>query len=179
MEVKNALVGNSSSSTFGANLLLEGPLSKEKDNNSNSTSFIISAKNSYLAESSKFFYKYIDTAGLPFNFTDLYAKLSFNGANGSKLNLFGFHFNDNVKNYQALADFNWKTTGMGANFVVVPGNSSVLMEGIVAYSNYKITMEDKDNLPKQSEISGFNMGLDFTYFLGKDQFKYGIETTRI
>ncbi|NVN95372.1 MAG: TonB-dependent receptor [Bacteroidetes bacterium] len=172
---KKRFGGKFSSSTFGANILLEGPLSKEKNNNSNSTSFIISAKNSYLAESSKLFYKYIDTAGLPFNFTDLYAKLSFNGANGSKLNLFGFNFNDNVKNYQALADFNWKTTGLGANFVVVPGSSSVLMEGIVAYSDYKITMEDKDNLPKQSEISGFNMGLDFTYFLGKDQFKYGLE----
>ncbi|MFZ4398678.1 MAG: TonB-dependent receptor [Bacteroidales bacterium] len=172
---KKRFGGKLNSSTFGAGLLLEGPLSKEKDNNSNSTSFIISAKNSYLAESSKIFYKYIDTAGLPFNFNDLYAKLSFNGSNGSKLNIFGFHFNDNVKNYQALADFNWKTTGVGANFVVVPGSSSVLMEGVVAYSNYLITMIDKDALPKQSEINGFNMGLDFSYFLGKDQFKYGIE----
>ena len=172
---KKRFGGKFSSSTFGAGLLLEGPLSKETDKNPNSTSFILSAKNSYLAQSSKIFYNYIDTAGLPFNFNDLYAKLSFNGANGSKLNLFGFHFNDNVKNYQALADFNWKTTGVGANFVVVPDNSSVLMEGVVAYSNYLITMEDKDALPKQSEINGFNAGLNFTYFLGKDQFKYGIE----
>ncbi len=172
---KKRLGGKFSTSTFGAGLLLEGPIIKEKNNNSNSTSFIFSAKNSYLAESSKIFYKYIDTAGLPFNFTDLYAKLSFIGNNGSKLNLFGFHFKDNVKNYQALADFNWKTSGFGANFIVVPSNSSVLMEGIVAYSNYIITMVDKDALPKQSEINGFNMGLNFTYFLGKDQFKYGIE----
>jgi len=172
---KKRLGGKFSSSTFGAGILLEGPLNKEKENNSNSTSFILSAKNSYLAQSSKIFYKYIDSAGLPFNFNDLYAKLSFNGANGSKLNLFGFHFNDNVKNYQALADFNWKTSGIGANFVIVPGNSSVLMDGVVAYSNYLITMLDKDALPKQSEINGFNMGLNFTYFLGKDQFQYGIE----
>ncbi len=172
---KKRFGGKFNSSTFGAGILLEGPLSKEKDNNSNSSSFIISAKNSYLAQSSKIFYNYIDTAGLPFNFTDLYAKISFDGSNGSKLNLFGFHFTDDVKNYQALADFNWKTSGFGANFVVAPGNSTVLMEGIVSYSDYLITMVDKDALPKQSEINGFNMGLDFTYFLGKDQFKYGIE----
>ena len=172
---KKRLGGKFSSSTFGAGLLLEGPLSKEKGSNSNSSSFIISGKNSYLAQSSKIFYKYIDTAGLPFNFADLYAKLSFNGSNGSKLNLFGFSFNDNVKNYQALADFNWKTMGAGANFILAPSNSSTLIEGIVAYSNYSITMTDKDVLPKQSEINGFNMGLNFTYFLGKDQFKYGIE----
>jgi hypothetical protein len=172
---KKRLSGKLTTSTFGAGLVLEGPLSKETEQNPNSTSFIIAGKNSYLAQSSKLFYKYIDSAGLPFNFNDLYAKISFNGSNGSKLNLFGFHFNDNVTNYQALADFNWKTSGFGANFIVVPGGSSVLMEGIFAYSNYLITMEDKDALPKQSEINGFNAGLNFTYFIGKDQMKYGLE----
>ncbi|MCX6229920.1 MAG: TonB-dependent receptor [Bacteroidetes bacterium] len=172
---KKKFTGKFSSSTFGAGLLLEGPLSKEIENNSNSTSFIVSFKNSYLAQSSKIFYKYIDSAGLPFNFTDLYAKLTFNGINGSKLNIFGFHYDDNVNNYQALADFNWKTTGIGANFVVVPGNSAAIMEGVAAYSDYMITMVDKDLLPKQSEINGFNLGLNFTYFFGKDQFRYGIE----
>jgi len=172
---KKRLSGKLSSSTFGAGLILEGPLSKETEKNPNSTSFLIAGKNSYLSQSSEIFYKYIDTAGLPFNFNDIYAKVSFNNSNGSKLNLFGFHFNDNVDNYQALADFNWKTSGFGANFIVVPGGSSVLMEGIFAYSNYLITMVDKDALPKQSEINGFNAGLNFTYFLGKDQFKYGLE----
>lgn len=172
---KKRLSGKISSSTFGAGILLEGPLQKETDNGSNNTTFIISGKNSYLSQSSKIFYEYIDTAGLPFNFTDIYSKVTFNGSNGSKLNLFGFHFNDNVENYQALADFNWKTTGFGANFLVVPGSSSVLMEGIFAYSKYMITMTDNDALPKQSEINGFNAGLNFTYFIGKDQLKYGIE----
>lgn len=172
---KKRLSGKISSSTFGAGILLEGPLQKETDNGSNNTTFIISGKNSYLSQSSKIFYEYIDTAGLPFNFTDIYSKVTFNGSNGSKLNLFGFHFNDNVENYQALADFNWKTTGFGANFLVVPGSSSVLMEGIFAYSKYMITMTDNDALPKQSEINGFNAGLNFTYFIGKDQMKYGLE----
>lgn len=172
---KKRFAGKLSSSTFGSNLLLEGPLSKENQTTGNSSSFIISGKNSYLAQSSKLFYDYIDTAGLPFNFNDIYAKVSFNGSNGSKLNIFGFHFDDRVNNYKALADFNWKSTGFGANFIVVPGSSPMLMEGIFAYSNYDITMEDKDKLPKQSEINGFNMGLNFTYFIGKDQFKYGLE----
>ena len=34
------------------------------------------------------------SSGLPYTFTDLYGKLSFNGATGSKVNLFGFSFND-------------------------------------------------------------------------------------
>jgi len=172
---KKRFSGKLSSSTFGANLLLEGPLSSESQTTGNSSSYIISGKNSYLAQSSKFFYDYIDTAGLPFNFNDIYAKVSFNGSNGSKLNIFGFHFDDRVSNYNALADFNWKSTGFGTNFIVVPGSSPMLMEGIFAYSKYDITMEDKDKLPKQSEINGFNLGLNFTYFIGKDQFKYGIE----
>jgi hypothetical protein len=32
-----------------------------------------------------------------------------------------------------------------------------------------------DNAPKTSSISGFNVGLNFTYFLGKDDIKYGFE----
>jgi len=74
---KKRFAGKLSTSTFGSNLLLEGPLSKENQTTGNSSSFIISGKNSYLAQSSKLFYDYIDTAGLPFNFNDIYAKISF------------------------------------------------------------------------------------------------------
>ncbi len=171
---KKRLAGKVSASPFGSKLLIEGPLAKETESNGGSTSFIFSAKNSYLEQSSKMFYKYIDTAGLPFNFTDLYAKISINGDNGNKINVFGFRFDDKVK-YKAISDFNWVSQGGGTNFVLVPGNSSVLIQGILAISNYKISLEEENRDPRTSQINGFNMGLNFTYYLGKNEAKWGIE----
>lgn len=160
--------------TFGGKLMLEGPLVKQKDDGKGSISYILTAKNSYLKQSSKIFYDYIDSTGLPFNYTDLYGKISFNASNGSKVNLYGFNFNDQV-DYTDLASYKWKSSGTGANFVVIPGNNAVLLEGNFAYSGYKIDMLEQSQPSRSSLINGFNMGLAFTYFLGKDEIKYGIE----
>ena len=101
------LTGKVNASTFGSGIMIEGPLKKETEASPSSTTFIISAKNSYLAQSSKIFYSYIDSAGLPFNFNDIYGKITFNGQNGNKINFFGFHYDDNVQNYRAISTFNW------------------------------------------------------------------------
>ncbi|MGI6320462.1 MAG: TonB-dependent receptor [Bacteroidales bacterium] len=166
--------GKIEANTFGAKLLIEGPFKKYNPETGNSASYIFSAKNSYLAQSSKFLYQYIDTAGLPFNFMDFYGKVSFNTSNGSKFNLFGFSFNDNV-NYENIAEFDWKSAGGGLSFVLVPEQSAMIMDGIFAYSNYKIGVVDMENNPRSSEINGFNIGLGFNYIMGKNNFKYGLE----
>lgn len=171
---KSRYSGRIGTSAFGARALLEGPLIKPKELGGNSVSFVLSAKKSYLKESSRLFYSYIDTAGLPFNFTDLYGKISFNGSNGSKVNVFGFNFSDQVK-WKALSDLNWNTWGAGSNFVLVPEKTPVLVEGNFAYSDYRIALEEGTLKPRTSSISGFNMGLNFTYFIKDDEIKYGME----
>ena len=105
---KNRFGGKVSTSTFGSKLLLEGPLAKKGGN----SSFIMSAKTSYLDQSSKYLYTYIDTAGLPYSFTDLYGKISINGSNGSKWNLFGFNYKDQV-NYRDVSNLGWNSGGVG------------------------------------------------------------------
>ena len=171
---RNRLAGKVSASTFGANLLLEGPIKSAKDENSSSSSYIFSAKNSYLKESSEIFYNYIDTAGLPFNYLDLYGKVSFNAPNGSKINFFGFNYSD-VVNYRNLSEFNWNTFGAGSSFMIIPSSSSTIIDGHFAYSGYKIVLDAADALTRQSEINNFNLGMNFTYFIGKDQVTYGLE----
>jgi len=174
---RQRFAGKIGASTFGANLLLEGPFKKAKENGGGSTGFILSAKGSFLEQSSKLFYNYIDTAGLPFNFIDLYGKISVQAANGSKINFYGFHYRDKVDGYKALSDFNWHSTGVGTNFLVIPGRSSFIMEGHIAYSDYTIALTEEFNpdIERTSAITGFDVGLDFTYFLGKDELKFGLE----
>jgi hypothetical protein len=172
---KKRISGKVGGNTFGANMLLEGPLKKQSEAGEGSSSFIFSFKNSYLEQSAKTFYKDVDTTGLPFNYTDIYGKISLNASNGSKVNFFGFNFDDKVNNYKNLSDFHWKSSGGGMNFILVPGNTPMLLEGVVAYSKYGITMSESDQLPRHSDINGFNLGLGFTYFSGKNETKYGIE----
>jgi len=172
---KKRIAGKVGASTFGARILLEGPITKPKNPEDGGITFILSAKNSYLGESSKVFYEYVDEDGLPFDYLDLYGKMSIYGANGSKINFFGFRYEDDVNNYKSIANFHWDSYGGGSNFVVIPGKSPVLIEGFVAYSSYKISLEDEVFPKRESEINGFNMGMKFNYFLGKDELDYGIE----
>ena len=172
---KHRIAGAVGASTFGARLLLEGPIIKPSKENGTSLTFTLSAKNSYLAQSSTVLYKYIDKDGLPFNYTDLYGKLTLNSANGSKISLFGFNFNDNVIQYQDISDFGWNSWGAGGNFVVIPGKSPVLIEGLFAYSEYQTRINSSALTPRSSFIGGFNGKIDFTYFFGKNEMKYGVE----
>ena len=172
---KKRIAGKFDASTFGAKILVEGPLSKQKEGGASSTTFVLSAKNSYLEQTSQLLYDYVDTNGLPFNYLDLYGKLSFHFDNGSKINFYGFNFTDNVNNYKSLADFSWKSAGGGTNFVIIPGKTAVMIGGHAAYSQYKISLKDEISPDRTSAINGFNMGFDFNYFLGRDQLKYGIE----
>lgn len=158
--------------TFGANLLLEGPLKKEKSNSTSTITYLLSAKNSYLSKTSKVLYPYID-GGLPFDFLDLYGKLSINSGSGSKVNFFGFRFDDKVNGYQSIANYHWQNYGLGTNFMLVTGSSSIL-EGHVAYSDYDITLSDSTADDKYSSISGVNMGLDITNFIGSNRLRYGL-----
>jgi hypothetical protein len=172
---KNEFAGKISVSPFGAKLLLEGPIKKPVTEGGSSISYLFSGKTSYLAQTSKVFYPYVndDGAGLPFNFTDLFGKVSFNGTNGSKFSLFGFNFTDSVK-YQSLSDLKWNTFGVGSTFLLVPQASPVLVMGNFSYSKYAISLDDQSSKERMSEVDGFNLGFDFKYYLQRDEVKYGI-----
>ncbi len=172
---KKRISGKIGGNTFGAKVMVEGPLKKAKNPDDVSMSFILSAKNSYLEQTSKYIYSYASETGLPFNFQDVYGKVSLNAPNGSKFNLFGFSFNDQVNNYMSLSDFGWNSYGAGSNFLVIPGKAPVMIEGNIAYSSYTARMKESDSPDRFSKISGFNAGFDFTQFIGKSTLKYGIE----
>ncbi len=166
--------GKVTASTFGAKAMFEGPISKDKDDGKGSSSFIFSAKTSYLEQSSKLLYSYIDTAGLPFNYTDLYGKVTLNAGNGSKISIFGFNYSDRV-NYSALSNLNWQERGIGSRFLILPASANAIIKAHLSFSNYHIMLDDVDNLPRESGIGGFNLNMEYKYFLGKNQLKYGID----
>ena len=165
-----------SASPFMGKVLLEGPIMPLKEEGGGSVSFLLTGKHSYIDQTSKQLYKYATTNddGLPFQFTDLYGKVSILSGNGSKLNIFGFNFKDNV-NYSSIAEFDWDAVGGGASFNLIPRASSLIIGGTVAYSKYKILLNEVDQSPRTSAINGFNANLDFSYYGKNNEIKYGLE----
>ncbi len=187
---KNELGGLVSVSPIMARVLLDGPIVKSKKENGGGITFLVSYKNSYLDQTSKTLYSGFGepfTSGLPYKFSDFYGKVTFSGGNGSKLNLFGFNFDDHANlqddfTHINIADYHWKASGGGATFVVSPGNSSSLIDGKFAYSNYNIGLNQvnvpTDTLPRTSQVNGFEAAINFTYFLPDySQLKYGVEVS--
>lgn len=155
-------------------VLLEGPIVKLKDKRKTSLSFILSGKGSYLEQASKAFYPYVGEAGLPYNFLDLYGKITLATLGGSKFNLFGFRYVDTV-NYSAIAGYAWKNVGVGANFLIVPAGVPTTIEGAIAYSKYDCALSDFAFKPKRSSMDGFTFNLKFNYYIGKSVLNAGTE----
>ncbi len=187
---KNEMSGIVSVSPIMSRALLEGPLVKSKKNPGAGITYLVTAKSSYLDQTSKSIYGGFGepySSGLPYKFTDVYGKVTFSGDNGSKLNVFGFDFDDhanllNDTTHQNIADYHWTAKGAGATFVVSPGSSSSLIDGKFAYSNYNISLNQTntplDTLPRTSQINGFEAAINFTYFLPNySQLKYGVEVS--
>jgi hypothetical protein len=187
---KNNISGKFSASPIMVHGMLEGPIIKPKEAGASSMSFLLSVKHSYLESTSKTLYgsfgESVKQNGLPFSFTDLYGKVTISGDNGSKLNLFGFNFDDRAKiiNPQTFvqeAGLKWNAKGGGATFVLTPGSSSALISGKFAYSRYDVQIDENNGGlggTRQSGINGFEGAIDFTYYLKNySQLKYGLEVS--
>ncbi|HKK74213.1 MAG TPA: TonB-dependent receptor [Saprospiraceae bacterium] len=184
-----------SASPFQAKALIEGPFIPYNEETGTGASFIFTGKHSYLDQTSRQLYAYaIDTSfysftergdtaslsardiGLPYQFTDLYGKLSFNAGNGSRLDLFGFRHSD-VFDFAGLVNLNWDAFGLGANFKIVPTNSDIIINGALSYSDYLIALQESDGFPRTSGINSINAQLSFDYFGDARSVHYGFEFT--
>ena len=185
------LSGLVSVNPFQAKAIIEGPIVKLTEDNGTSLSFILAGKQSLINQTSKSLYSYaVDTAlysigvenaepvepeevGLPYNFTDLYGKISLVSNNGSRLNIFGFNFEDEL-GYPSL-DLDWNAFGAGTNFNLVPGRSGMVIDGSLTFSDYKINLKEGDDNPRTSRINNFTANFNFTSFGNESEVKYGVQ----
>ncbi len=176
---KKRLAGNVTLTPFIASALIEAPIIKPKDENSPSLSFLFTAKHSYLDRTSPRLYSYANEQGiLPYNFTDLFGKLSFNTSNGSRINAFGFSSTDNAL-FTGIADSRWRAGGGGMNFRIVPGGAKLLLDGSITYSTYNSSFVEGDSSKERSSlINSFAGNFNFIYLMPKNQeLDYGLEIT--
>jgi hypothetical protein len=179
---KNELGGILSASPLMTRFLLEGPIVKSK--NGSGITFLVYGKDFYLDQTSKPLYGFMGNTfknGLPYNFNDIYGKLTFNAGNGSKLNVFAFNFADDAKFAQngINGDYKWTATGVGSTFILTPEGSAALIDGKFAYSKYGIDFTAPlTTIPRTTQIDGFEAAVNFTYYLPAfSELKYGVEVS--
>lgn len=170
---KKRVGGQVDLSTFGGKFLLEGPIvkSKQKDN---TLTFLLSLKGSLLSKTSKWFYSYANAEGLPYDYVDGYGKIAFEDNSGNNVQLFGFSFNDRVR-YTDIATYKWRSFGGGLSFHLMPKSINMSMDGTIAYSSYKMGLDESLTPERNSRIDGLDFKLHFAYMFGKSVLAYGIE----
>jgi hypothetical protein len=194
---RKRIAGMASASPFMAKALIEGPIIPLKEDGGASISFVLTGKKSLINQTARGLYPYVgDTTdifgvfeqserwkapnrdtnlvrGIPFDFQDIYGKVTLLTGNGSKMNLFGFNYTDGVD--YGITDFGWKSSGGGMDFTIIPANSNTIIGGVLTVSGYQSRIEEADRLPRSSGISGYSAILNFTNFGRNSEFKYGIE----
>ncbi len=159
---------------FTSSALVETPLTKSRKEGGG-VGLMVSARNNFIDKTSTTVYPYVaDSVGLPYNFLDLYGKLSFSdGINHA--NVFGFAHQDNV-NYEFPADIGWKAAGGGANFQVLPSGATAIISGQFAVSQYKSSLKSQsETFPRESAVNGFNGSLNVAYIINRiDEFSAGL-----
>lgn len=172
--------GQVSVSPFMGKFLLEGPITKYEEGKG-STSLVLTGKRSFIDRTSKSLYSYAaqnDSIGLPFEFTDLYGKLTINNANGSKVNIFGFNFRDGYNNPE-VANLGWTNSGLGLNFNLIPPTSDLIITGAAGYSRYEVAINEAGLDNRKSAIAEFGANIDFTFFGNNNEISYGVDLRSI
>jgi hypothetical protein len=173
---RKRLSGLVSASPFQAKALIEGPIIPLRKDGGGSVSFVITGKKALIDKTDKILYKDVNEgAGVPFNYQDLYGKISVLSGNGSKFNVFGFNYTDGVDS--KLINFGWDSKGGGMDFTLIPQNSNTIIGGTITYSGYDSRSKEIEREPRTSGISGFYAGLNFSNFGRNDEVKYGLELT--
>ncbi len=173
---RKRLSGLASVSPYQARAIIEGPIVPLKEEGGSSVSFVLAGKKALINQFDDILYGYVnDSVGIPFDYQDFYGKVSLLSGNGSKLNVFGFNYDDGVD--YPIADFNWKSGGGGMDFTLVPTNSSTIINGVFTFSKYDSNIEEADRKPRTSGISGYFAGLNFTNFGRNNELEYGLELT--
>jgi hypothetical protein len=146
---RRELKTRASASTFGYGLIAEGPLKKMTEKDPSSISILLSNKGSWIRKTSGVLYPYLDSLGIPFDYNDLFGKLSFVGKRGDQLDLIGMHFTDQA-DYSGLIRSTWESSGGGARFLATPTGSRLLFEPTVYYSDYRGDFLETGKRPRKT-----------------------------
>ena len=170
---KNQHHGMASAGPFVSRVNLEGPIFSNSEGDA--ITYVGSIRGSYLDRTAPKVYPYAKQNNqiLPYSFLDLTGKITIASASGSKASFTAFNYDD-LALLSSNNSFKWTTSGIGANFTLLPYESNTVITGSLGYSQYDINIAENASLPRKSSISGYNGGLNFSTFTNDNEFRYGL-----
>ncbi|MFK7848344.1 MAG: carboxypeptidase regulatory-like domain-containing protein [Rhodothermales bacterium] len=164
--------GNASIAPFVSAAMIEGPVG-----NRGRSSILGSIRQSVIKQGAQ---NYIST-DLPYRFGDAFAKfhtyvsdnsqLSFSFLNTHDSGVLGEPTVDRV-----LDEIRWKNTAFGVRYLFLSGSKPFLGELIFSVSRMHSEVGPSDAPIRQSDFNSFNYAVNFTNFVGRTEWKYGIFT---
>ena len=166
---KKGFGGNVSLAPFVSAALLEGPLVKDR------VSFLGSIRRSVIEEGAS---RYI-SEDLPYNFGDSFAKLhvvlsenqqiSFSWLDTFDRGTLGEQTVDRV-----LDEIRWNNTAFGLRYLFLSGTKPFLGELVFSISRMRSEVGPNEDPVRSSQFNSFNYAVNFTNFIGRTEWKYGI-----
>ncbi len=168
---KKRYAGNASIAPFVSGALIEGPIRSGK------ASIIASVRQSVIDQGAQ---NYIST-DLPYNFGDAFAKFHTHISDNSQLSLSFIHTHDDgvlgePTVDRVLDEIRWKNTAFGARYLFLSGSKPFLGELLFSVSRLQSEVGPNGNPIRTSDINSFNYAVNFTNFIGRTEWKYGIYT---
>ncbi len=161
----NAMLGMD---PFAGELAIHGPLVKS---NQLVWKFLVNGRQSWIDRLDDPFYKNVP-GGIPFKFTDVLLKSIVEASKGTSLSATYFRSTDEAR-IQNQESVQWKNEGFGLNMQILPKNTSMLMGGRFAISNYHIVDNTKSDFYNQIQ---YFQGKIWMQDAGKRyQIRYGFE----
>ena len=161
--------GNLSLAPFVSAALLEGPLVKDR------ISFLGSYRQSVIEEGAS---RYI-SEDLPYNFGDSFAKVHAILSDNQQLSISWLETHDKgtlgeQSVDRVLDEIRWRNTAFGLRYLFLSGAKPFIGELLFSVSRMRSEVGPDDNPVRSSQFNNFNYAVNFTNFLGRVEWKYGI-----
>ncbi len=168
---KRKFGGSASIAPFVSAALIEGPIKQNK------TSVIGSIRQSVIDYGAQ---NYI-SEDLPYTFGDAFAKVHSIVSDNSQLSFSYLHTHDEgVLGEQSvdrvLDEIRWRNTAFGVRYLFLSGSKPFLGELLFSVSRMRSEVGPSTNPVRSSVFNSFNYQVNFTNFIGRTEWKYGIFT---
>lgn len=166
---KRKFTGNASIAPFVSAAVIEGPLIQGK------TSILGSVRQSVIKQGAQ---NYV-SEDLPYKFGDAFAKLHTHISDNSQLSLSFLNTHDSgVLGEQTvdrvLDEIRWSNTAFGLRYLFLSGSKPFLGELLFSVSRMHSEVGPSSDPVRQSDFDSFNYSVNFTNFIGRTEWKYGI-----
>ncbi|MEM8486923.1 MAG: TonB-dependent receptor [Bacteroidota bacterium] len=168
---KKQYQGSASIAPFVSAATIEGPLFSGR------TSILGSIRQSVIRQGAQ---NYI-SEDLPYNFGDAFAKFHTYISENSQLSFSFINTHDRGKLGEpsvdrVLDEIRWSNTAFGMRYLFLSGSKPFLGELLFSVSRMRSEVGPDEDPVRSSDFNSFNYAVNFTNFIGRTEWKYGIFT---